>query len=38
MKEKMKGIPLLAKKSHRVKRQLDPVAQVALQQFRDPYG
>ena len=39
MKEKMKGIPLLAKTSHRVKRQLDPVAQVALQQFRrDPCG
>ena len=41
MKEKMKGIPLLAKTSHRVKRQLDPrpVAQVALQQFRrDLYG
>ena len=35
----MKGIPLLAKTSHRVKRQLDPVTQVALQQFRrDPYG
>ena len=39
MKEKMKGIPLLAKTSHRVKRQSDPMAQVALQQFRrDPYG
>ena len=39
MKEKMKGIPLLAKTSHRLNRQLGPVAPVALQQFRrDPYG
>ena len=35
----MKGIPLLAKTSQRVNRQLCTVAPVALQQFRrDPYG
>ena len=39
MKEKMKGIPLLAKTSHRVNSKLGPVAPVALQQFgRDSYG
>ena len=39
MKEKMKGIPLLAKTSYRVNSQLGPVAPVALQQLRgDSYG
>ena len=34
----MKWIPLLEKTSHRLNRQLGPVAPVALQQFRiDPY-
>ena len=34
----MKWIPLIAKTSHRVNSQLDPVAPVALLQFRiDPY-
>ena len=33
MREKIKWIPLLAKTSHRVNSQLDPVASVALQQY-----
>ena len=38
IKEKMKWIPLVAKRCHRVNSQLGPVAPVALQQLRiDPY-